>query len=209
MLSFWKIGGVKQLVISERHLAQIYPRLRRFARNRVGGDQSVADEILQNSILMAIEYFERTETEPISIEAWIKNRIVLNCKNYFKSLNRDKKRFGKQKLDFGDYGASVTASSKERPELIFDTENETVSSSSIYDIEEIADINLEMEDPSFTQKKNHCWSKLEAREREILEYSYGNAPFKTLEKVFGLSKKTLANILSRAKIQFIKCIKSQ
>jgi len=190
------IESSKRLVISERHLAEIYPRLRRFTRGKVDGDQFVADQILQTSILMAIEYFQRTKTEPNSIEAWLKNRIGLNCKNYFKSLERDKKRFGKQKIKHAQLDAGITAKPREKAEVP-------------YEIEDVSGINVAIEDPSFTQKKERCWSKLEKREQEILEYSYGKPSFETLGKVFELNKKTLANILSRAKIQFIKCIKSQ
>ena len=190
------IESSKRLVISERHLAEIYPRLRRFTRGKVDGDQFVADQILQTSILMAIEYFQRTKTEPNSIEAWLKNRIGLNCKNYFKSLERDKKRFGKQKFKHAQFDAGITAKPREKAEVP-------------YEIEEVSGMDVAIEDPSFTQKKERCWSKLEKREQEILEYSYGKPSFETLGKVFELNKKTLANILSRAKIQFIKCIKSQ
>ena len=184
------------MVISERHFAEIYPRLRRFTRGKVNGDQSVADQILQNSILMAIEYFQKTKTEPDSIEAWLKNRIVWNCKNHFKTISRDKKRFGKQKIQHEDFDAGITAKPREKPQTP-------------YEIEDVSGMDVAIDDPSFTQKKERCWSKLEKREREILEYSYGKPSLATLEKVFEINKKTLANILSRAKIQFIKCIKSQ
>ena len=190
------IESYERLVISERHLAEIYPRLRRFTRGKVDGDQFVADQILQTSILMAIEYFQRTKTEPDSIEAWLKNRIGWNCKNYFESLKRDKKRFGKQKIKHAQFDAGITAKPREKAEVP-------------YEIEDVSGVNVTIQDPSFKQKKERCWSKLEKREREILEYSYGKPSFETLEKVFDLNTKTLANILSRAKIQFIKCIKSQ
>jgi DNA-directed RNA polymerase specialized sigma24 family protein len=190
------IESSKRLVISERHLAEIYPRLRRFTRGKVDGDQFAADQILQTSILMAIEYFQRTKTEPDSIEIWLKKRIGWNCKNYFKSLERDKKRFGKQKIKHEQFDAGITAKPREKAEVP-------------YEIENVSGINVAIEDSSFTQKKERCWSKLEKREQEILEYSYGKPSFETLERVFELNKKTLANILSRAKIQFIKCIKSQ
>ena len=145
---------------------------------------------------MAIEYFQKKKTEPDSIEAWLKNRIVWNCKNHFKTISRDKKRFGKQKIQHADFDAGITAKPREKPQTP-------------YEIEDVSGMDVAIDDPSFTQKKERCWSKLETREREILEYSYGKPSLATLEKVFEINKKTLANILSRAKIQFIKCIKSQ
>ena len=184
-------------MISERHLYEIYPRLLRFTRRQLRGDQAAAEEVLQTSVLMAIEYFKRTQIEPLSIEAWLKQRIVWNRDNYFKSLSRDKKRFGNQKTTHEEFDAEMTA----RPSAATET---------TYDIEEFEHIDHSLEDYRATLLDHQCFQRLKSREQEILEYSYGlkkDDHHNTIEIIFGISTKTKANILSQAKKQLFKCLK--
>lgn len=187
------------MFISERYLSEIYPRLRRFARSRAGGDADVADSIVQSAMLMAIEYFERTSTKPENIEAWLINRIKWNNDTYFKKRKKETQRFGVQEKFSEDVEQELTA----RPQVAYSEIN----------IEEMPDLNTVADDPEFIEKKQQCWDGLLEREREILEYSYGiknKGYINKLEMLFvDMNKKTLANYLSKAKTQLINCLKGR
>ena len=185
------------MVVSEKHLYEIYPRLLRFTRRQLRGDQAAAEQVLQTSVLMAIEYFKRNKTEPLSVEAWLKQRIVWNRDNYFKSLSRDKKRFGEQKTTHEEFDGGMTA----RP---------SAAAENTYDVEELEHRDHSLEDYRATLLDHQCFQRLKSREQEILEYSYGlkkDDHHNTIETIFDISTKTKANILSQAKKQLFKCLK--
>ena len=183
------------MVISEEEIREIYPRLKRFARSKVQ-DSHVADDVVQDAILMAIDYFKRKNTTPDHWESWLIKRVKRNCLNFFTAREREQQRSGLAKFDSAAFDGEVTA----RPR---DTNTKQ-------DEDEIVDSNSHPPSPDFLQTKKKCWEELSHREKELLNYSYGTrslVPLERLEKAFDISRKTLANTLSSAKVKLIKCIK--